>query len=102
MIQIRDTGLKGYHPNMEGDPLSVEKGYCHFRQQGQKDFLNKMLAYEANSSGAGFEVETFRGRRAFVRVTFSGENVFRFQMFPECRRQPQTKCSVSKHLPASA
>ncbi|MCI6018440.1 MAG: hypothetical protein MRZ59_06280 [Clostridiales bacterium] len=83
MIQIRDTGLKGYHPDMEGDPLSVEKGYCHFRHQGQKDFLNKILAYEADSFGAGFEVETFRGRHAFVRVTFSGENVFRFQMFPE-------------------
>ena len=46
MIQIQNNGLQGYHPQMDGDPLSVEKGYCHFNHQGQKDFLVRMIGYE--------------------------------------------------------
>lgn len=42
MIQIQDNGIRGYHPEMEGDPLLVEKGYCHYNSNGQKDFLNRI------------------------------------------------------------
>ena len=83
MIQVKDSGKKGYCPEMDGDPLEVDKGYSHFRHGGQKDFLSKMLAYDGKADGAFFEVETFRKAKASVNISFAGETVFRFQMFPE-------------------
>ena len=83
MIQIQNNGLQGYHPQMDGDPLSVEKGYCHFNHQGQKDFLGRMIGYEPTDAGCIFETETFRRKRAKVVVTFQKNNVFRFYMQPE-------------------
>lgn len=38
MIQIQNNGLQGYHPQMDGDPLSVEKGYCHLIIRDRKIF----------------------------------------------------------------
>ena len=90
MILVQDTGKKGYCPNMEGDPLHVEKGYSHFNQKGQKDFLSKITAYEPDESGAVFQVETFRGRQALVQIGFVGETVFRFRMYPEGKMPQRT------------
>lgn len=89
MIQVKDTGKRGYCPAMDSDPLSVEKGYSHFNRKGQKDFLNKILAYSAETSGASFEVETFRKRKAAVKIEFIGETAFRFRMFPENSAVPR-------------
>lgn len=89
MIQVKDTGKKGYCPEMDSDPLSVEKGYSHFNRIGQKDFLNKILAYSAEAAGAFFEVETFRKRKAAVQIEFVGETAFRFRMFPEEAASPR-------------
>lgn len=89
MIRIEQDGKRGYCPDMGCDPLAVEKGFCHFRCGGQKDFLSKMFGYSPEDAGAVFDVETFRKRRAQVRITFVGETAFRFQMFPvqeEARR----------------
>ena len=83
MIQIQDNGIRGYHPEMEGDPLLVEKGYCHYNSNGQKDFLDRILGYEPSETGCTFEAATFRGKTAKVMVSFQGETVFRFRMFPE-------------------
>lgn len=83
MIQIQDNGIRGYHPEMDGDPLLVEKGYCHYNSNGQKDFLDRMLGYEPSETGCTFEAATFRGKTAKVMVSFQGETVFRFRMFPE-------------------
>ena len=55
MIQIQDNGIRGYHPEMDGDPLLVEKGYCHYNSNGQKDFLDRMLGYEPSETGCTFE-----------------------------------------------
>ena len=90
MILVQDTGKKGYCPNMGGDPLHVEKGYSHFNQKGQKDFLSKITAYEPDESGAVFQVETFRGRQALVQIGFVGETVFRFRMYPEGKMPQRT------------
>ena len=42
-----------------------------------------MLGYEPSETGCTFEVATFRGKTAKVMVSFQGETVFRFRMFPE-------------------
>lgn len=89
MIQLEDTGKRGYCPEMESDPLSVEKGYSHFNHKGHKDFLNKILAYSIEAAGAFFEVETFRKRKATVRIEFIGETAFRLRMFPENTAAPR-------------
>lgn len=89
MIQVKDTGKRGYCPEMDSDPLAVEKGYSHFNHRGQKDFLNKILAYSAETAGAFFEVETFRKRKATVKIEFIGETAFRFRMFPENADAPR-------------
>lgn len=82
MIQIKKPDVQSYHPQMGGDPLSVEKGWCHFNHEGTKDFLDYITAYQPEKGGVSFEVSTFRGRKALVKVTFVSETAFRFQMFP--------------------
>ena len=83
MIKIDTQGKQFYHPDMADDPLKVEKGFAHFNRKRQKDFLSRMLAYEMRNGELSLEVETFRGRKALVRVSFITETVFRLQMFPE-------------------
>ena len=68
MIQIQDNGIRGYHPEMDGDPLLVEKGYCHYNSNGQKDFLDRILGYEPSETGCTFETATFRGKTAKVMI----------------------------------
>ncbi|MBO4937557.1 MAG: glycoside hydrolase family 31 protein [Oscillospiraceae bacterium] len=82
MIRIDTSGLQGYHPEMDGDPLSVEKGYAHYSHEGQKDFLDCVEAYQPAPDGADFEVRTFRGAKALVRIRFVSPAAFRFLMFP--------------------
>ena len=82
MIKIKKPEGMGYHPEMGGDPLSVEKGYCHFSREGTKDFLDCIVAYRADPEGVSFEVSTFRGAKALVKVSFVSPAAFRFQMFP--------------------
>ena len=82
MIRIEEDRERIFHPKADGDPLQVEKGYCHFRQEGQKDFLSRITAYEPLEDGVKFEVLTFRGRKALVQVGFVSETAFRFQMIP--------------------
>ena len=83
MIPVTKSSVLSYHPEMGGDVLNVEKGWCHFSHEGTKDFLDYISAYEAENDGISFEVATFRGKTTLVRIRFSGETVFRFQMFPE-------------------
>lgn len=82
MIEITKPNVLSYHPEMDGDPLSVEKGYCHYSHEGQKDFLDYILAYEDCGTGVSFLVSTFWGRKALVKITFVSDAAFRFQMFP--------------------
>ena len=82
MIQIRKPDVQSYHPQMGGDPLSVEKGYSHFSHEGSKDFLDYITAYQPENDGVSFTVRTFRGSDALVRITFVSDAAFRFQMFP--------------------
>lgn len=82
MNQVKKPDVPSYHPNMGGDPLKVEKGWCHFDHAGTKDFLDYITAYEADEGGISFEVSTFRGAKALVKVAFISETAFRFQMFP--------------------
>ena len=44
MIEVKDTGIKSYHPDMDGDPLYVTKGNCHYSHEGTKDFLDYITA----------------------------------------------------------
>ena len=82
MIEVKKTGIQSYHPEMDGDPLNVEKGYCHYSHEGQKDFLDYIEAYQPEHDGVSFQVRTFRGAEALVKVGFVAPSVFRFQMFP--------------------
>ena len=82
MIEVKNNGILSYHPEMDGDPLLVEKGYCHYTQEGQKDFLDYITAYREIPGGAEFSVRTFRGGDALVRICFVSSAAFRFQMFP--------------------
>lgn len=71
MIRIEEDRERIFHPKADGDPLQVEKGYCHFRQEGQKDFLSRITAYEPLEDGVKFEVLTFRGRKALEKSSLS-------------------------------
>lgn len=82
MIEVKDTGIKSYHPVMDGDPLYVTKGYCHYSHEGTKDFLDYITAYQPEDGGVTFLVNTFRGAKAQVRIRFVSPTAFRFQMFP--------------------
>ena len=82
MIEVKDTGIKSYHPDMDGDPLYVTKGYCHYSHEGTKDFLDYITAYQPEDGGVSFLVNTFRGSKAQVRIRFVSPTAFRFQMFP--------------------
>ena len=67
---------------MDGDPLYVTKGYCHYSHEGTKDFLDYITAYQPENGGVTFLVNTFRGAKAQVRIRFVSPTAFRFQMFP--------------------
>ena len=82
MIPVAKSNISSYHPDMGGDPLKVEKGWCHFTSEGTKDFLDFITAYEPVAGGIHFEVSTFRGSKALVKVSFVSQTAFRFQMFP--------------------
>ena len=82
MIPVKPTGVTGYRPQMGGDPLSVEKGWCHFSHAGQKDFLDTVTGYEPLPGGAAFSVTTFRGRTARAVVEFVSDTAFRLRLFP--------------------
>lgn len=82
MIEVKDTGIKSYHPVMDGDPLYVTKGYCHYSHEGTKDFLDYITAYQPEDGGVTFLVNTFRGAKAQVKIRFVSPTAFRFQMFP--------------------
>ena len=83
MIQLADNEKKGYCQHTVEDPLKLKEGYCHFNQTGQKDFLNKMIAYEPGCSKITFELQTFRKKQAEVVVEFISQTAFRFRMYPE-------------------
>ena len=51
MIEVKDTGIKSYHPDMDGDPLYVTKGNCHYSHEGTKDFLDYITAYQPENGG---------------------------------------------------
>ncbi len=82
MIPVKKPDIRTYHPQMSGDVLSVEKGWCHRSHDGKKDFLDCMEAYQQDPEGISFEVSTFRGERALVKIRFVSETAFRLQMFP--------------------
>ena len=82
MIPVAKPNILSYHPEMGGEVLHVEKGWCHYSHEGKKDFLDYILAYQEEADGISFEVRTYRGSTALVKVAFVSEAAFRFQMFP--------------------
>lgn len=82
MIPVQKPDVLSYHPEMGGDVLHVEKGWCHFSHAGTRDFLDYITAYRPETDGISFEVATYRGGAARVVVSFVSETAFRFQMFP--------------------
>ena len=96
MIEVKKPAIPSYHPEMDGDPLLVEKGYCHYSHEGTKDFLDYITAYQPEADGVSFEVATFRGAKARVKVGFVGPAAFRFQMFPNMA-QPRMNEVFSFH-----
>lgn len=82
MIPVVKPSVASYHPLMGGEVLNVEKGWCHYSHEGKKDFLDYITAYKAENDGISFEVATYRGKTATVKIAFVSETAFRFQMFP--------------------
>ena len=93
MIPVAKPNVLSYHPEMGGELLNVEKGWCHFSHRGTKDFLDFITGYCPEADGISFEVSTFRGSTALVQVTFVSETAFRFRMFPG-GRIPETRNAV--------
>ena len=83
MIELQKSSVKSYHPEMSGDPLRLEKGFCHFSGEGTKDFLDEIQAYQPEECGVHFRVSTFRGQTALVKIAFVSSSAFRLQMFPD-------------------
>ena len=82
MTEIKKPDIRSYHPEMGGEILNVEKGWCHFSHQGTKDFLDFITAFQAETDGVSFLVRTFRGHTARVCITFVSETAFRLRMLP--------------------
>ena len=82
MTEIRKPDIQSYHPEMGGEILNVEKGWCHFSHGGTKDFLDYITAFQAQPDGVSFLVRTFRGNTARVCITFVSETAFRLRMLP--------------------
>ncbi len=82
MIPVNKPDVKTYHPQLSGDPLHLDKGWCHFSSEGTRDFLDTLEAWQPGADHLCFEVSTFRGSRALVTVTFVSDTAFRLQMFP--------------------
>ncbi|MDE7353832.1 MAG: hypothetical protein K2O06_12405 [Acetatifactor sp.] len=99
MIFLDHHGKKGYNLDKKEHPLNVELGYAHFSRNGEKDFVRKIIGYEILEDGVLFQTDTYHERIALVKVTFSGETLFRFQMFPECRQteRPNAIFSFDSH-----
>ena len=66
MIRVKKPDVLSYHPQMSGDVLKVEKGWCHYSREGTKDFLDFITAYQPEKGGISFEVSTFRGGQALA------------------------------------
>lgn len=47
------------------------------------DFLIKPCSVKEEEDGITFQVDTFRGKKAFVKVNFVTDSMFRFRMYPE-------------------
>jgi len=86
MIAIKKPDVQSYHPIMGTDVLHVEKGWCHTSHAGSKDFLDYITAYQPEEDGISFEVRTYRGAMAMVKITFVSETAFRLQMYPRMER----------------
>ena len=93
MIPVTKPDVLSYHPEMGGELLNVEKGWSHYSHEGQKDFLDYILAYRPEEDGVSFQVRTYRGRTALVKISFASETVFRFQLFP-MGEEPETMNAV--------
>ena len=100
MIEIKKPDIQSYHPEMGGDVLNVEKGWCHFSHEGTKDFLDYMTAYQPEVGGVSFAVRTYRGEQALVTVSFVSETAFRFRMLP--RMEQPRLCNQVFDFPAAA
>lgn len=96
MVLLEHQGKVGYNLDKKEHPLDVELGYAHFARNGEKDFLRKVTGYEIRQDGILLAADTYHERSALVKVTFSGETVFRLQMFPEGREpvRPDRKSVV--------
>jgi len=93
MIPVKKPDILSYHPEMGGEVLRVEKGWCHYSHEGKKDFLDYILSWQPEADGISFRVATYRGKTALVKISFAGETVFRLQMFPG-EEIPETMNSV--------
>ena len=83
MISIQKPDVQSYHPQMGGEILSVEKGWCHYSHEGTKDFLDYITAYQPETNRISFEVRTYRGASALVTIDFVSATAFRFRMYPD-------------------
>ena len=88
MIFIEKPEVLSYHPEMGGDPLKVEKGWSHFSNEGTKDFLDYILAWQPEEGGVSFLVQTFRGAKALVKLTFPSQTCLRLRMYPGGEERP--------------
>ena len=82
MTEIKKPDVQSYHPIMSGEVLKVEKGWSHFSHEGTKDFLDYITAFQPDGDGVSFEVSTYRGAKALVKITFVSETAFRLRMYP--------------------
>ena len=55
MISVTKPNISSYHPDMGGEPLNVEKGWCHYSHEGTKDFLDYITGYQPETDGISFE-----------------------------------------------
>ena len=82
MTEIKKPDVQSYHPIMGGEVLKVEKGWSHFSHEGTRDFLDYITAFQPEEDGVSFEVSTYRGEKALVKITFVSDTAFRFRMYP--------------------
>ena len=79
--------------NVEYNP---QLGYRRTIFEGNFDFLLR-IADCRTENGLTFTVDTWKGRKADVKISFPRKDVFRFQMFPSGKSEKEGRRKAYKN-----
>lgn len=84
------------------DEYNPQLGYRRTLFGEEYDFLTHLCSCRVQEKALILEAETYRGRKAAVRVEFLTETVFRFRMFPSGKQESCGNPVIAPGTPAQA